>query len=217
MIYVYDMILNWIDGDKVYEFFEWELSDNIEHIKRIPLFKVDTKLFDEISCYDFEVDQDFLSKIYNLTEQYTNDKIEKIKYATIFTDGVRATAIEFDDNGLSTFRSRLLLDEEQDVIILSNKLSCYELNIVEKRKKNDDMFTTRLEQNIKKMLTIEINDTYKKGNFDKLKYLYFEFFGKEQDDMDVMHKNLLSSIEKEINYNHNKLYEVIKLSYQNKS
>jgi len=79
------------------------------------------------------------------------------------------------------------------------------------------MFTTRLEQNIKKMLTIEINDTYKKGNFDKLKYLYFEFFGKEQDDMDVMHKNLLSSIEKEINYNHNKLYEVIKLSYQNKS
>ena len=73
------------------------------------------------------------------------------------------------------------------------------------------------QEDIKKIITIEIKDSYKNGNFDKLKYLYFELFDKEQDDVDLVYNKLLSSINEEINYNHNKLYEVIKLSYQNKN
>lgn len=217
MIYVYDMILNWTDGDRVYEFFEWELNDEIEHIKRIPLFKIDSNLFDDILNYDFKIDKDFLNKIYNLGEKYTNTSVEKIPYSSIFTDGVRTIAIEFSEEGESIYRSRLLLDEEQDVVILSNKLLEYKLNIVKGTKRFSQNFTTRLEHDIKRLLTIEIKNSYKNGNFDKLKYLYFEFFGKEQEDIDIAYKKLLESIDKEINYNHNKLYEVIKLSYQNKS
>lgn len=217
MIYVYDMILNWTDGDKVYEFFEWELNDEIEHIKRIPMFKVNSHTFDELFDYEVIVDNSFLSKINNLTEKYTNSNVDKIKYAAILTDGLRTLAIEFDDKGHSIYRSRLLLDEEQEVIILSNKLLEYDINIQKINKRNYNIFATRFEEDIKKLITAEVNDSYKKGNFDKLKYLYFEFFGKEQDDIDVIYKSLLTSIDKEINYNHNKLYEVIKLSYQNKN
>lgn len=217
MIYIYDVVLNWTDEDKVYEFFEWELNDEIEHIKRIPLFKIDSINFDNILKYDFKVDKTFLDKIYNLTEKYVTNGVSKINYSTIITDGLRALAIEFDDEGEAIYRSRLLLDEEQEVIIISNKLSIYDLNITIGKFRNCEKFVTRLEQNIKKVLIKEINDSYIKCDFDKLKYLYFEFFGKEQDDIDIVYNKLLSSIDKEINYNHNKLYEVIKLSYQNKS
>ena len=93
----------------------------------------------------------------------------------------------------------------------------YELKITKGKKRGLDLFSTRLENEIKKILTIEIKDSYKKGNFDKLKYLYYECFGREQENIDMAYKKLLDSIDKEINYKHNKLYEVIKLSYQNKS
>ena len=193
------------------------IKDNLEHIKRMPLFKIDPNLFDNILDYDFKVDEEFLNKINNLGEKYTNTSVEKISYSSIFTDGVRAIAIEFSEEGESVYRSRLLLDEEQDVIIISNKLLEYKLNIIRGRKRINQKFITRLESDIKKLLTIEIKNSYKNGNFDKLKYLYFEFFGKEQDNIDIAYKKLIESIDKEINYNHNKLYEVIKLSYQNKS
>jgi len=214
MIYVYDIILNWNDNDKVYEFFEWEINDELEHIKKIPLFKIESNLFDEIFQYEFAVDDLFLNKIYNLTESYSNEKIE---YACLFTDGVRALAIEFDNKGNSIYRSRLLIDEEQDITILSSKLFNHDIQIQKSKKRNLDYSTTRLENEIRKILTIEIKDSYKKGNFDKLKYLYFECFGKEQNDTEVAYKKLLDSIDKEINYNHNKLYDVVKLSYQKKS
>lgn len=217
MIYVYDIILNWTDEDKVYEFFEWELNDDLEHIKRIPLFKIDSKKFDELLNYEVQVEDEFLKKIYNLTEIYTSEAIEKNAYTVLFTDSIRAIAIEFNEKGESIYRSKMLLDEEQDVQILSSKLLEYKLNIIKGRKRSWNCFSTRMESEIKRILTVEINDSYKNGNFDKLKYLYFECFGKEQEDIDMAYKKLLDSINKEINYNHSKLYEVIKLSYQNKS
>lgn len=217
MIYIYDLVLNWTDQDRVYEFFEWELNDEIEHIKRIPLFKIEASLFDEVFHYNIMVDKEFLNKIYNLTEKYTNVGVEPIAYSCVLTDGIRVIAIEFDDEGKSIYRSRMLLDEEQDVLVLSNKLSPYKISFNKTSYRNSISFITRRESEIRKLLTLEINNSYKNGNFDKLKYLYFEFFGKENNDIDTVYKKLLQSIDKEINYNHNKLYEVIKLSYQNKS
>lgn len=206
-----------MDKDEIYEFFEWELNDEIEHIKKMPLFKVKSNIFDGMMNNDFKVEGDFLDKICNLCEKYTSASIEKIPYASLFTDGIRVIAIEFDEKGKSIYRSRLLLDEEQDIIILSNKLSEYQLIINTIRKRNNQKFVSRLECDIKRVLTKEIKGSYENGNFEKLKYLYIEFFGKDQDNIDVMYKKLLESINKEINYNHNKLYEVIKLSYQNKN
>lgn len=217
MIYVYDIILNWNDKDRTYEFFEWELNDEIEHIKRIPLLKVNANKFDELFNYEVKVDKEFLKQIYNLTEKYTHSSVEKIEYAAILTDGIRTFAIEFDSIGNSIYKSKLLLDEEQEVIILSNKLFEFDINYKKGKLHNKIKYTTRLEEDIRRIITIEIKDSYKKGNFDKLKYLYFELFDKEQDDVDLVYNKLLSSINEEINYNHNKLYEVIKLSYQNKS
>ena len=40
MIYIYDLLLNFIDGDRLIEFYEWDSKDGLEHIKKIPLFKI---------------------------------------------------------------------------------------------------------------------------------------------------------------------------------
>lgn len=216
MIYVYDIILNWTDSDKVYEFFEWESNDDLEHIKRIPLFKIDFDKFSELFTYEIKINSEFLEKIENLTEVYGISTIEKIKYSALFTDGTRVMAIEFDEKGKIICRSRLLLDEEEEVIMLSNKLNCCQVDIERLRKREFDEFLTRQEVIMKKILEKEINNSYEKKNFDKLKYLYLECFEKESDDIDEIYNKLLKSIEKDEHYNHNKLYEVVKLSYQNK-
>lgn len=216
MIYVYDIILNWTDSDRVYEFFEWEINDDLEHIKKIPLFKVDSTKFSELLDYEFKINNEFLEKIENLTEIYGISTIEKIKYSTLFTDGVRVMAIEFDAEGKVIYRSRLLLDEEEEVMILSNKLNYYELNIEKLRKRDFYEFSTRQEIKIKKVLEKEITDSYEKKNLEKLKYLYLECFDVESEDIDEIYNKLLTSIKKEENYTHNKLYEVVKLSYHNK-
>ena len=216
MLYVYDIILNWSDSDKVYDFFEWEINDELERIKKIPLFKINADCFNDLLNYEVKVSDDFLLKIHNLTEVYSNNIIEKQEYVTLFSDGSRVIAVEFNYNGEVIYRSSLLLDEEEEATIISNKLAFYELEIKRGRKRQFDMFLTRLEKNIKKLLTIEINNSYKNSDFDKLKYLYYECFGKEQNNIELAYKRLLTSIDEELNSGHNRLYEIIKLSYRNK-
>lgn len=216
MVYVYDIILNWTDTDKVYEFFEWEINDELEHIKKIPLLKISENAFDELLNYNVMVDENILNKICNLTEVYENSKIEKIKYATLFTDGFRIMAFQFDDGGSSIFRSRMLLDEEEEVIFISNKLIEFNFKIQKGTKRKEYKDITRLEYEIQKVLQAEIKNSYQQRNFDKLKYLYFELFSREPDNMDRAYEKLLESINKEINYKHNRIYELVKISYQNK-
>ncbi len=215
MIYVYDIILNWSSED-IYDFFEWELNDEIEHIKRIPFFKIDSSTFTNMENYKIKIDKEILSKIKNLTEVYSADKNNSIMYSSLFTDGVRVIAIEFNSKGESIYKSKLLLDEEQDILMLSTKMTETKIAIEKLNKWQLDPFTTRYEKEIRRLLKVEIEDCYKKGNFDKLRYLYYECFGKNQDDVDLIYNKLLESINSELDNKHSKLYEVVKLSYQNK-
>ncbi len=215
MTYVYDIILNW-SSEEYFDFFEWELNDDIEHIKRIPFFKVSTNLFNDFINYDFQISKEILDKIYNMTEIYTNNKIEVINYGALFSDGIRVLAIEFNEEGKTLFRSGLLLDEENDVLMLSNKVVETSITINKLEKKKLQPFMTRYEKEVSHLLKIEIQDCYNKGNIDKLKYLYYECFGKNQEDIKTIYQQLLESIDNRLSNKNNKLYEVIKLSYQNK-
>lgn len=216
MIYVYDIILNWTDEDNLYEFFEWNTNDDLEHIKRIPMFKISSSNFDLMLNYEFKVNAELLDRIKGITEIYTNTKVEKQDYALLFTDGCRAIAVEFDEIGKAIYRSKMLIDEEQDVLILSNKLLEYDIDITCDRKRNRTNFKTRLENEMQKVLTVEIKDSYTKKRFDKLKYLYYECFGREEDNIEVVYNNLLEGIKDEKISNCSKMYDVVKLSYQSK-
>lgn len=213
MIYVYDIVLNWMDDEGVYEFFEWDLNDDLEHIKKIPMFKVSSSNLKLMFDYKFSIKPEFIKEIENMTEIYLKNKVECIKFAALFTDGLRTIAIEFNDDGDAIYRSRMLLDEEQDTLILSNKLLECEIDINALEKINNNQFTTRLEQKMQKLLKKEIEDSYKNKKIDKLKYLYYECFGKDQDDIDFIHDELIKNIKKGYC---TKLYNVVRLSYQGK-
>ena len=73
MINVYDIILNLLDSNRVYESFEWSKKDNIEHIKKMPMIRVTTNTLYDIINSTFLVDKSFLNEIYRQI-------FEKIKY-----------------------------------------------------------------------------------------------------------------------------------------
>lgn len=211
MVYIYDLILNWC-RDKKYEFFEWKENDEIEYIKKIPVFKV--RNFNDLFNNDIRVGKDFLDKVFNITEVYGNKKIEKVEYACVFCDDElsKAFAIEFNDEGENLFKSIVYLYDLEDVFILGKRLDLLDLDfvVVDKREEND-IYLTREEVKKKKLLVSEINDSYNRNDIDKLKYFYYEIFGKEIDDINVIYNNLINSLNNEFNYNHNVIYEVVNI------
>lgn len=216
MTHIYDLLLNWTDTNKVYEFYEWDLNDDLEHIKKIPLFKVTKEDYNNIFNSDIVIDESFLELIKNHTEIYTNKKPLKIIYATLLTDGIRTFAIEFNDKGESIYKSKLLLDEEEETLDMSYKLQISKIKYKITKNKKDNPFETRLEYKIEQFLQKELDDCYIKSQKEKLKYLYMEYFNDVKDNIDDIYKDLKNSLKDGINLKHNKIYELLKLSYTKK-
>ena len=220
MLYIYDILLNFNSDNKMYDFFDWDLNDNIEHIKKIPLFRVSRKTLNDINNNIFTIDKSFLIRIKNYTEVYRNKRIEKIPYCVIFTDSNKALAVEFNYDGLSIHKSALLLDEEEEVIDVSFKLGEIGLNYKIDKKLKPNPFLTRNDEQVMDFLKKEILDTYKRKDLDKLKYMYMEYFDKvaeaEVEDVENIYIDLCNSFKSGINDRHNMMYNLLKLSYTGK-
>ena len=109
MCYVYDIVLNF--NDEIYEFYEWKKDDNLSHIKRINLVRVDTLTYNVIYNNIVSFNDEFLLSIFNKCEIYNNRTINTIPYAFLLTDMYRAMGIILDNNGKTIKYSSLLLDE----------------------------------------------------------------------------------------------------------
>ena len=210
MLYIYDILLNW-NKDRLYDFYEWEKTDKIEHIKKIPLIRIEKGIINKFVHNNIKLEKDFIEKIYNLTESYTSKKVVKIPYAFLLTDGAFVLAIKTDKEGNVKFRSKLIIDEEEEILCFSNKIGKTEINIKELDKIYDDNFLTRKEEKVKMFLKKEFEYSYKEKNNEKLKYLYTEYCGKKSNDIDNIFKELCESLKEEINEEHIKLYELLNL------
>lgn len=216
MINIYDLLLNWTDTTKVYDFYEWEINDDLEHVKKIPLFKVTKEDYINILNSDIKVDNNFLELIKNHTEIYTNKKTTKVTYATLLTDGIRTFAIEFNSKGESIYKSKLLLDEEEETIDMSYKLQIRKIKYNVIKEKKDNPYKTRLEDKIENFLKKEFEECYIKSKKEKLIYIYMEYFNDVKDNIDEIYIDLKNSLKDGINSKHNKIYELLKLSYMQK-
>ena len=215
MTYVYDIVLNF--NTEYYDFYEWKKDDVIYHIKRINLIKVDSKTYNEIYDNFVLFNDEFLLSIFNKCEYYSNRRINNIPYACLLTDSYRVMGILLDNNGKIIKYSSLLLDEEEEVLDLCYKLGEIKLDykIVKKISKNE--YKTRHENNIMKYIKKDLTINYQKKNINKLKYLYYEYFNKQCDDINVIYQELMNEIENNFNEKHFDLYDLIKLSYSSKS
>ena len=55
MNYIYDILVNY--GNIPYDFFEWNTSDNIIHIKKIPIIRESASTLIDIRDYEVKLDE----------------------------------------------------------------------------------------------------------------------------------------------------------------
>lgn len=214
MNYIYDILINF--KQTLYDFFDWNISDNIIHIRKIPLLRISTYDLSNIKGNIIKVDEDFLKTIINKTEVFNEKNVNNIIYSCLFCDKDEAIAVKFNNKGYIQLKSRLLIDEELEVIEYGKNISKSKINY--KIIKNDsfDFLKTRKEQEIEKYINKQINLLLKNKQFDKLKYLYFELFNEQIIDEQL----IINKINDELKYNweniYQKIYNFFKLTSINK-
>lgn len=216
MNYVYDILLNLSNSKRVYDFYEWNQNDNIENIKKMKLVHVDRMMLDNLLYYDGMIDNDFLIKIYRTCEVYTNRKVKILDYCCLFSDGERVLAIEFNEAGNPMYKSKLLIDEEEEIAILANNLEFYPLTFEKREKILKNRFFTRNEIIIRNYLMKEIEECYHKKNYGKLRFLYEEYFEEKDSSYPQMMQALLDSMETCLDSKHMNIYQILKLSSKKK-
>ncbi len=201
MNYIYDIVLNL--NEILYEFYEWELNDNIVYIKKIPLVKVKKNDLFNIKYNKVKVNDIILNKIKNKTNFFTKTTYE---YVCLLTDSNIVIGVVFDKFGNVILRSSLLIDEEEDVLEVAQiipylNIDCKVLN------KTRLSFLTRNEIKINKYIKNKLN---KINDLNKLKYIYYECFNDIETDITKIKKRFLNELNnKEIA---NKLYDILRLT-----
>lgn len=208
MNYIYDILLNF--NTELIDFFEWEKNDLITHIKKIPIYKIDIEDFQKILTHNFKVNEEFLCNICLKTEMWNNNKNTDDLYFSLFTDSNGVFAAKFDKYGNCTKRSNLYIDEELEVLEICERLIIKKIDFQIKDKINYN-FKTRKELNTEQFLIKKINELKKQNDYNKIRYLYFECFNKNEKDIDIALSKIKDLIEKNYNNKNKELFNFFKL------
>lgn len=190
MNYIYDILLNF--NEKLYDFYDWNKNDNIKHIKKIPIVKVSSKNLDVLKNNQVEFSKQFLEKIQNKTEEFHSKKNKTIEYACLFTDDLEVMAININKKNLY---SRLLIDEEIEILDIANHIMEKDLDIKIIKKNEIEEFKTRKQIEQINKAKCELKKLLNENNIEKLKYLYYECFNKKIDSIEKIIKDLNKEIE----------------------
>lgn len=174
MIYIYDILLNLRQIDEGLEFYEWKEDDLIEHIKKVPLFKVSKTLIEDLFTNKLQLDITILPKIRNKAICYFNGETKQIPYLVLLSDGRKCFAIELDNKGNTLYKSSLLLDEEEEVLEMTEELVEMPIGYKKTKIKNNKEQLTRFEKDNQKFLLRELEKI--KDNKEEINYLYEEYF-----------------------------------------
>lgn len=181
MNFIYDILVNF--NENLYDFYDWNDSDNINHIRKIPLFRVESEVLKNFIDYNVKIDSEFLKKIENRAERFTSRDIEKVPYALLLSDFKEVFALKFNRHGLNIQISKLLVDEQEEVIDVCKRceISNLKYEIIDKKERYD--FNTRMEIENRNYLLNALDTLIKNNETEKLKYLYFECFGKKNNSV----------------------------------
>lgn len=197
MNYIYDIFLNF--NTKLYEFYEWDQTDEINYIKKIPVVKVSDKILLDFIQYKVKIDEAFYYKI-------KNKMLPNIYNACIFTSNNKSLAVSFDLEKNTLMKSYLLLDEEK-VVLKMLKKSNEETIKYQKLYKEEKKFLTRKEQDLKDFLKSSIKRI--EHNKSMLEYIYYECFGKKESNTNKIVKAIYNNMNNELI--NKKLLDIFKL------
>lgn len=181
MNYIYDILLNF--RSTLFDFYEWNDADDITHIRKMPAFKINTSTLNEIKQYTGEMENSFLQRIKNKTEMFQKKTVKQIEYACLFTDGNEGIAVLFQ-KGKPSLYSHLLLDEEEDLLDMSDSMEEVSFAFQKIKKIDKNPFQTRKEKEMEFYIKKELG----KISGPELEYLYFECFNERVKDEDIKEK-----------------------------
>lgn len=208
MNFYYDIVVNFQENN--YMFYEWAESDVLEYIKRVPIFQVTTKVLRDLINNNIEVDKEFLDSIYNKT------KLKKgfLEYVSLFVSKNGAIVLEFASDGKVIARSGLQINDECNVMEVIYTLPIFRLEykVLNRLELNKDL---RLESTIKDFINLEINTLYKNKEWEKIVFLYNEWFLKSDPNVGEMVQEMQNRLKGEITDREFRIYNLIKLSYNN--
>ena len=198
MNYVYNVHLNF--NEQLFDFYEWTKKDKIFLIKKIPIFRVKEDDLKNILNYKIEFSNSFYEKVFDKCERYKN---KKIKYAFLLTDNNKVIGINYYKRKI--FISDILIEEENKIIKMSYLLPYTNIEY-KKIYKKQASFLTRKKTKEKEMIFLKINNLKKYENYEKLKYIYYEYFNKKETNVELM----INTFKKEIENNFISAYEILK-------
>ena len=208
MNFYYDIVVNFQENN--YMFYEWAESDVLEYIKRVPIFQVTTKVLRDLINNNIEVDKEFLDSIYNKT------KLKKgfLEYVSLFVSKNGAIVLEFASDGKVIARSGLQINDECNVMEVIYTLPIFRLEykVLNRLELNKDL---RLESTVKDFINLEINTLYKNKEWEKIVFLYNEWFLKSNPNVGEMVQEMQNRLKGEITDREFRIYNLIKLSYNN--
>lgn len=190
MNYIYDILLNF--NDILYDFYDWNINDNILHIRKIPLIQISKKQLNDIKENEVEFDIEFLEKIKNKTEYFVGRNIKILKNACLFTDGMDVIALNIEKHSKC---SSLLIEEELDILEdIRYRKQEIKYNIIKKR--NSLGLKTRKQYEKEKMVLKSLKELKNENNLSKMKYIYYECFNEKENNSEIILKKLYDSINK---------------------
>lgn len=187
---IYDILVNF---KKIpYEFYEWNKEDDVKHVKKMPSIKVSDSTLYDIFYNDAVVSKNFLDQIKDKTEIFFGRTIKKVKYACVIYNDDVALSILLNDNGEIIGKSKLLFDEEEDVLKEDVPLKEIDYNVIKKSKKISGL--TRREAKIVLLLSKYLDKIHESKKNDEIKYMYFECFNTMEEDNEKAYKNLKNEV-----------------------
>lgn len=187
---IYDILVNF---KKIpYEFYEWNKEDDVKHVKKMPSIKVSDSTLYDIFYNEVKISKNFLDQIKDKTEIFFGRTIKKVKYACVIYNDDVALSILFNDNGEIIGKSKLLFDEEEDVLKDDVSLKEIDYNVIKKPKKISGL--TRRESKIVLLLSKYLDKIHESKKNDEIKYMYFECFNTMEEDNEKAYENLKNEV-----------------------
>jgi len=205
MVYVYDTLVNL--NEELFDFYDWEEMDDYVHIRRIPLYKVNSEDYYNFVTKNVKLSEEVLSKINDKTQVFSNRGIDTLKYALAISDGNGALVIEFKDSGCVYRRSKFIINEEMEILEMANGIECQVIDykVISSKIKRNTMI--RSEKKILFDILRELESL--KDDKEKIDYLYYEWF--DSNDGSDKYCALVKDLKKHFSDKHISFLELLNL------
>lgn len=195
MTYIYDILLNF--NEEYYDFYDWNKSDKIIHIKKIPIYKVDDNVLKDIVNNYIIFDESFLDLIKEKTEVFLKHEIKRLKYSCLLCTNEKILAINMNQKGKVIGISDLLIDEYSELVETLKDCKSIDIKYFVEAKKIYETFKTRSDKSKECFILKELN----KFKDDELQYIYYEIYLENENNRNKILDCLFKYKNKEVLYN----------------